>query len=71
MLIEYYLKQAGNCDDAKLRVWNMGVYRQKNIADYFSIHYSQVSKILKRQEKRTFPFFILVFLRQTVTYCID
>jgi hypothetical protein len=50
--IEYYLKQAINRDDAILRAWNSGGYTQKNIADYFSIHYSSVSKIIKRQNSR-------------------
>ncbi len=46
--IEYYLKQAMNRDNAILRAWNSGGYTQKNIADYFSIHYSRVSKIIKK-----------------------
>jgi len=45
--IGYYLTQASNRDDAILRAWNSGGYTQKSIADYFSIHYSRVSKIIK------------------------
>ncbi|MCK5829045.1 MAG: hypothetical protein KAH20_01955 [Methylococcales bacterium] len=33
---------------AILRAWNSSGYTQKNIADYFSIHYSRVSKIIKK-----------------------
>lgn len=51
--IEYYLKQAINRDDAILRAWNSGGYTQKNIADYFSIHYSRVSKIIKKAKIKT------------------
>jgi REP element-mobilizing transposase RayT len=51
--IEYYLKQAGNRDDAILRAWSSGGYTQKNIADYFSIHYSRVSKIIKETKVKT------------------
>ena len=46
--IEYYLKQAINRDDAILRAWVSGGYTQKDIADYFSIHNSRVSKIIKK-----------------------
>lgn len=51
--IEYYLQQASNRDDAILRAWNSGGYTQKNIADYFSIHYSRVSKIIKKAKIKT------------------
>ena len=51
--IEYYLEQAINRDDAILRAWNSGGYTQKNIADYFSIHYSRVSKIIKKEKVKT------------------
>ncbi|MDI1232620.1 MAG: transposase, partial [Methylobacter sp.] len=51
--MDYYLKQATNRDDAILRAWNSGGYTQKNIADYFSIHYSRVSKIIKKAKDKT------------------
>ncbi len=51
--IEYYFKQASNRNDAILRVWNSGGYTQKNIADFFSIHYSRVSKIIKKAKIKT------------------
>ena len=51
--IEYYLKQANNRDDAILKAWNSGGYTQKSIADYFSIHYSRVSKIIKKARVKT------------------
>ena len=51
--IGYYLKQANNRDDAILRAWNSGGYTQKSIADYFSIHYSRVSKIIKNARVKT------------------
>ena len=51
--MDYYLKQATNRDDAILRAWNSGGYTQKNIADYFSIHYSRVSKIIKKAKVKT------------------
>lgn len=53
MTMDYYLKQATNRDDAILRAWNSGGYTQKNIADYFSIHYSRVSKIIKKAKVKT------------------
>ena len=55
-VIEYYLKQANNRDDAILRAWNSGGYTQKSIADYFSIHYSRVSKIINKARIKT-PYF--------------
>ncbi|MCK5831990.1 MAG: hypothetical protein KAH20_16990 [Methylococcales bacterium] len=57
--IEYYLKQASNRDDAILRAWNRGGYTQNNIADYFSIHYSRVSNILKKAKIKTCPPYFL------------
>jgi len=54
MTMEYYLKQAGDQrDEAILEAWNSGGYTQKDIADYFSIHYSWVSKIIKKAKVKT------------------
>ncbi|MFK5947168.1 MAG: hypothetical protein QM500_00165 [Methylococcales bacterium] len=58
--IDYYLKQAINRDDAILRAWDSDGYTQKNIADYFSIHYSRVSKIIKKARLDPFLFLSLV-----------
>jgi len=47
----YYTKKYTHRDDAIYIAYKNGAYSQKQIADYFNLHYSTVSKIVKQYEK--------------------
>jgi len=51
--LKYYLEKYQERDKAIIAAFNSGQYTQKKIASAFGIHYSSVSKILKRHEANT------------------
>ena len=49
--LEYYVTKYGQRNDAIYAAFVSGGYRQKEIADYFNLHYSSISKIIKQYKK--------------------
>jgi len=45
--IAYYEKQGANRDEAIVRAYETGGYSMKNLGDYFGLHYSRISRIVK------------------------
>ena len=50
-LEEYEFRKGSNRDDAIAEAYNSGGYSMKEIGDYFGLHYSRVSRILKAKDK--------------------
>jgi putative transposase len=50
--LNYYVKHAMNRNDAILQAWNSGEHTQKDIAEYFLLHNSRVSKIIKQAKSK-------------------
>ncbi|MBL1140950.1 MAG: addiction module toxin RelE [Proteobacteria bacterium] len=49
--IDYYIKKYDHRDEAIYKAYKEGAHSQKEIADYFKLHYSTVSKIIKKYEE--------------------
>lgn len=49
--LSYYANKHNNRNDAIYAVYKNGTYSQKEIANYFDMHYSTVSKIIKKYEE--------------------
>ncbi|MDH5572813.1 MAG: transposase [Gammaproteobacteria bacterium] len=49
--LEYYEKKYSNRDVAILKAYDSGGYSMKIIGDYFELHYSRISRILKAKGK--------------------
>lgn len=49
--ISYYLKKSKHRDKAIYAAYKEGAYSQKEIANYFKLHYSTVSKVIKKCEE--------------------
>lgn len=49
--LDVYVKKYSQRNDAIYAAYESGRYRQKEIADYFELHYSSVSKIIKQYER--------------------
>lgn len=50
----YYEEVTRTRNEAILEAWRSGGYKMKQIADYFGLHYSSVSKIIKSSENSRF-----------------
>ena len=50
--LQSYLKQCTSRDEAIVAACLYGHYKQKDVAEFFGLHYSSVSKILKKHENR-------------------
>ncbi len=48
--LKYYADSSKHRNDAIFKAFQSGGYTMKDIADYFEIHYSSVSKIIKKME---------------------
>ena len=46
--LDEYERLCSNRDNSIIKAYESGGYTQKEIGDYFGIHYSRVSKILKK-----------------------
>lgn len=46
--LEYYAKVASDRDDAISAAYRSGGYSMKSIGDHFGLHYSMVSRIIKK-----------------------
>jgi hypothetical protein len=49
--LSYYAKKHNHRNNAIYAAYRNGTYTQKEISDYFKIHYSTASKIIKKLEK--------------------
>ena len=49
--LDYYLQHAHNRDKAIASSYTSGGYSMKEIGDYYGLHYSSISRIIKQQEK--------------------
>jgi len=50
--IEYYAGRFEDRDQAIVATYHSGGYTMKEIGDYFGLHYSRVSRILKKAEAK-------------------
>ena len=51
--LEHYEKQAGSRDEAIVNGYDSGRYSLKEIGEYFGLHYSRVSRIVKKAKDKT------------------
>ncbi len=51
--LSYYVNKHNSRNDTIYTAYKDGAYSQKEIADYFEMHYSTISKIIKKHEKET------------------
>jgi hypothetical protein len=49
--LEYYEKNSSDRNDAICKAYKSGAYSMKAIGDYFKLHYSRVSRIIKANIK--------------------
>ena len=49
--LEYYEKKYSDRDEAILKAYESGGYSMKIIGDYFELHYSRISRILKAKDR--------------------
>jgi hypothetical protein len=50
--IAYYAAQAGSQQEAMVKAYDTGQYTLRQIADYFGVHYSTVSRVVGRRNRR-------------------
>jgi hypothetical protein len=50
--LEYYKNESANRDEAIESAYASGGYSMKQIGDYFGLHYSRISRLLKAQKAR-------------------
>lgn len=48
--LNHYVEKYPHRNDAIYAAYKYGTYSQKELADYFKIHYSTISKIIKKHE---------------------
>jgi putative transposase len=51
--LQWYEQQAASRNDAIKRSYESGVYSMKEIGAYYNLHYSRVSRIIRRAKGKT------------------
>jgi putative transposase len=51
--LQWYEQQAASRNDAIKRSYESGGYSMKEIGAYYNLHYSRVSRIIRRQKGKT------------------